>query len=185
MRRTTVSSIFLTVVVTDLLPEPPPSCCSSPLRLSDLTHCPLQLLCPPDLRLPLPRWCRSSVSRGFTVVPSWSSAAVPTYSACRMPWLTILHKKRSEPEYHCLCLLRLSLRCACCSSVHVASKRQLPAIYIPKSFQPYCTPSPQKFLPRNFTHTPYSKLLRIYHFFGTNIVWCGKVYSQGGSQARP
>ena len=67
-------------------------------------------------------------------------------------------KKRSKPEHHCLCLLCLSLRCACCSSVHVAPNRQLLALRPPKTFQPYYTPLPYKLLPRHFTQTPYSKL---------------------------
>ena len=78
---------------------------------------------------------------------------MPTNSARRLPRLVMLPKKRSKPECHCLCLLCLSMRCACCSSVHVAPNRQLPTLHTPKTFQPYYTPLPFKFLPRHFTQT--------------------------------
>ena len=90
---------------------------------------------------------------------------IPYYNTTPPPslerWGGMVGKKRSKPEYHCLCLLCLSLRCACCSSVHVAPNRQLLALQTPKTFQPYYIPFPYKFFPRHLTQTPYSKLLNI------------------------
>ena len=93
---------------------------ASPLRHSHMTRCPVQPLYSPDLHLPLLRWCRSFARRGLLLCRRGRPPLCQRTVRAACPWLVTLRKKRSKPEYHCLCLLCLSLRCACCSSVNVA-----------------------------------------------------------------